>query len=182
MRPAGVYHFGRNIYSTENNDYISTGIDYWTQQSQDVNSRYYQASPDSLLEAWRKQTTPNDALGKYADRPEYEYEGTLYGSVTDELSFLASGRFKQGVGIFPQAIPYNPEFNIQGYINYKVSPEFKIRIDGFVGGYESADYTSSNLNTSEMGQEAGWLAPMRIDEQYARAKYNLFGPPFRHLA
>ena len=179
MRPSGVYHFGRNIYSTENNDYISTGIDYWTQQSQDVNSRYYQASPDSLLEAWRKQTTPNDALGKYADRPEYEYEGTLYGSVTDELSFLASGRFKQGVGMFPQAIPYNPEFNIQGYINYKVSPEFKIRIGGFVGGYESADYTSSNLNTSEMGQEAGWLAPMRIDEQYARAKYNLFGAPFR---
>ncbi|MCK7518797.1 MAG: Plug domain-containing protein [Ignavibacteriales bacterium] len=30
VRPAGVYHFGRNIYSTENNDYISTGIDYWT--------------------------------------------------------------------------------------------------------------------------------------------------------
>ncbi len=23
------------------------------------------------------------------------------------------------------------------------------------------------------------LAPMRIDEQYARAKYNLFGAPFR---
>ena len=179
MRPAGIYHFGRNIYSSENNDYKSTGIDYWTQQSQDENSRFYQLSPDSLLDAWRKQTTPNDALGKYAERPEYEYEGTFYGTVTDELSFLASGRFKQGVGIFPQAIPYNPEFNIQGYVNYKFSPEFKIRIGGFVGGYESADYTSSNLNTSEMGQEASWLAPMRIDEQYARAKYNLFGAPFR---
>ena len=179
VRPAGEYHFGRNIYSTENNDYISTGIDYWTQQSQDVNSRYYQADPDSLLKAWRQQTTPNDVLGKYAERPEYEYEATLYGSATDELSFLASGRFKQGVGIFPQAIPYNPEFNIQGYINYKFSQDFKFRIGGFIGGYESADYTSSNLNTSEMGQEAGWLAPMRIDEQYARAKYNLFGAPFR---
>lgn len=179
MRPAGVYHFGRNMYSTENNDYKSTGIDYWTQQSQDENSRFYQKNPDSLLNAWREQTTPNDALGKYAERPEYEYEGTFYGSLTEDLSFLASGRFKQGVGIFPQAIPYNPEFNIQGYFNYKFSPEFKIRIGGFVGGYESADYTSSNLNTSEMGQEAGWLAPMRIDEQYARAKYNLFGAPFR---
>lgn len=179
LRPAGIYHFGRNIYSTENNDYKTTGIDHWTQQSQDENSRFYQLSPDSLLNAWRKQTTPNDALGKYAERPEYEYEGTLYGTVTDELSFLASGRFKQGVGIFPQAIPYNPEFNIQGYINYKFSPEFKVRVGGFVGGYESADYTSSNLNTSEMGQEASWLAPMRIDEQYARAKYNLFGAPFR---
>jgi outer membrane receptor protein involved in Fe transport len=179
MRPAGVYHFGRNMYSNQNNDYVSTGLDYWTQQSQDVNSRFYQMDPDSLLGAWRNQTTPNSSLGKYAERPEYEYEGTLYGSVTEELSFLASGRFKEGVGIFPQAIPYNPEFNIQGYINYKFSQAFKIRVGGFVGGYESADYTSSNLNTSEMGQEAGWLAPMRIDEQYARAKYNLFGAPFR---
>jgi len=136
-------------------------------------------NPDSLLKAWREQTTPNDTLGKYAERPEYEIEGTFYGSLSEELSFLASGRFKNGVGIFPQAIPYNPEFNIQGYINYKFSPEFKIRMGGFVGGYESADYTASNLNTSEMGQEAGWLAPMRIDEQYARAKYNLFGAPFR---
>ncbi|MDD5608848.1 MAG: carboxypeptidase-like regulatory domain-containing protein, partial [Ignavibacterium sp.] len=47
MRPAGVYHFGRNMYSTENNDYKSTDIDYWTQQSQDENSRFYQKNPDS---------------------------------------------------------------------------------------------------------------------------------------
>ena len=179
MRPAGVYHFGRNIYSKENNDYISTGIEYWTQESQDENSRYYNSNPDSLLQAWRQQTTPNDVLANYANRPEYEYEGTFVGSVTEELSFLASGRFKQGVGIFLQAIPYNPDFNVQGYLSYKFTPEFKLRIGGFIGGYESADYTTSNFNTSEMGQEAGWLAPMRIDEQYARAKYNLFGAPFR---
>jgi len=179
VRPAGVYHFGRNMYSKENNDYVSTGIQYWTDESKDVNSRYYQKNPDSLLQSWRKQTTPNDVMGKYADRAEYEYEGTFFGSVTDELSFLASGRYKEGVGIFPQAIPFNPEFNIQGYLSYKFSPAFKFRVGGFVGGYESADYTSSNFNTSEMGQEAGWLAPMRIDEQYARAKFNLFGAPFR---
>ena len=181
MRPAGVYHFGRNMYSTENNDYVSTGIEYWRAQSQttDDKSPFYQKNPDSLLQAWRKQSTPNDVMAKYADRPEYEYEATLYGGVTSEFSFLLSGRFKQGVGIFPQAIPYNPEFNIQGYLNYKFTPDIKLRVGGFVGGFESADYTSSNQNTSEMGQEAGWLAPMRIDEQYARAKYNLFGAPFR---
>lgn len=179
MRPAGVYHFGRNFYSTENNDYRSTGIEYWTKESKDENSSFFKKNPDSLLQAYRKQTTPNSVLANYADRPEYEYEGTLIARVSEKLSFLASGRFKQGVGIFPEAIPYNPEFNLQGYVSYKVSPEVKVRIGGFVGGYESADYTSSNLNTSEMGQEAGWLAPMRVDEQYARAKYNLYGAPFR---
>ncbi len=179
VRPAGVYHFGRNMYSKDNNDYKSTGIDYWTKQSNDLNSMYYQKNPDSLLSAWRKQSTPNDVLGKYADRAEYEYEGTLFGRITEDLGFLASGRFKQGVGIFPQAIPYNPEFNIQGYVSYKYSPALKFRVGGFIGGYESADYTSSNFNTSEMGQESGWLAPMRVDEQYARAKYNLKGAAYR---
>ncbi|MDP1677043.1 MAG: carboxypeptidase-like regulatory domain-containing protein [Bacteroidota bacterium] len=179
IRPAGVYHFGRNMYSNENNDYVSTGINYWTNESQNVNSRFYKMNPDSLLQAWRKQTTPNDVLANYANRPEYEYEGTLYGGLTEQFSFLLSGRFKQGVGIFPQAIPYNPEFNVQGYLNFKFSSAVKLRVGGFVGGYESADYTASNQNTSEMGQEASWLAPMRIDEQYARAKFNLFGAPFR---
>ncbi len=179
MRPAGVYHFGPNMYSTENNDYVSTGINYWTAQSKDNSSLYYGKNPDSLLTAWRKQSTPNDTLAKYADRPEFEYEGTLLGSLTNELSFLFSGRYKRGVGIFPQAIPYNPEYNVQGYVSYKVTPELKLRVGGFVGGYESADYTSTNLNTSEYGQESGWLAPMRIDEQFARAKYNLFGAAYR---
>src|SRR3972149_10390058 len=119
-----------------NNDYLSTGIDYWTRLSQDVNSQFYQKSTDSLLQAWREQTTPNDTLADYADRPEFEYEGTLYGSLSEKFSFLVSGRYKREVGIFPQAIPYNPESNIQGYINYKFSPELKIRIGGFVGGYE----------------------------------------------
>ena len=179
VRPAGIYHFGRNMYSKDNNDYASTNIDYWTRLSLDPNSQFFSKNPDSLLTVWRSQITPNDTLGNYANRPEYESEGSLYGSMTDELSFLFSGRYKRGVGIFPQAIPYNPEFNIQGYINYKFSPEFKLRIGGFVGGYESADYTSSNFNTSEYGQESAWLAPMRVDEQYARAKYNLFGAAFR---
>ncbi len=179
VRPAGVYHFGRNMYSKENNDYASTGLSYWNAQSSDPNSRFFGKNPDSLLTAWRKQITPNDTLGNYANRAEYETEATFFGGITDDLSFLVSGRYKQGVGIFPQAIPYNPEFNIQGYVNYKFAPEFKIRMGGFVGGYESADYTSSNFNTSEYGQESGWLAPMRIDEQFARAKYSLYGAPYR---
>lgn len=179
VRPEGVYHFGPNMYSHENNDYVSTGIDYWTRLSQDANSQFYRRDPDSLLAAWRKQTTPNDTLANYANRAEYEFEGTVYGGVTEDLSFLLSGRSKRGVGLFPQLIPFNPEFNIQGYINYRFSSDVKLRIGGFVGGYETAEYSASNFNTIESGQESGWLAPMRIDEQYARAKFNLVGAPYR---
>lgn len=179
MRPAGVYHFGRNMYSTENNDYVSTDTSYWAALSQDPNSQFYGLPPDSLLGAWRQQTTPNETMRDYAERPEFEWEATALGGLTEDLTFMLSGRYKKGVGIFPQVIPYNDEFNVQGYLTYKFTPELKFRLGGFVGGYESADYLATNTNTSEMGQEAGWLAPMRIDEQYARAKYNLPGAPWR---
>ena len=179
VRPAGVYHFGRNMYSHENNDYVGTGIKYWTRLSQDANSQFAGLDPDSLLEAWRQQTTPNDTLSNYANRAEYELEGTLYGGVMEDLSFLLSGRYKRGVGIFPQLIPYNPEFNVQGYVNYRLSADIKVRFGGFIGETETAEYTSSNFNTIESGEESGWLAPMRIDEQYARAKFNLIGAPYR---
>lgn len=179
VRPAGVYHFGPNMYSHENNDYVSTGIEYWTRLSQDPNSQYAGLSPDSLLSAWRRQATPNDTLANYANRAEYEGEGTIYGGVTEDVSFLLSGRYKRGVGMFPQLIPYNPEFNIQGYLNVRLTSELKLRVGGFVGESETAEYSSSNFNTAESGQESGWLAPMRIDEQYARAKFNLVGAPYR---
>ena len=50
---------------------------------------------------------------------------------------------------------------------------------GFYGGYESADYPAVNYNTIESAQESAWLAPMRIDEQFARAKYNPAGAIYR---
>ena len=180
MRPAGIYHFGPNFYSQNNYDYKNFGLDYWTRQSQDPNSGpFFGRSPDSLLAAWRQQITPNATLRDYAKRTEPEVEGTLYGSINDKLSFLASGRFKRSVGIFPQPLAYNPEFNLQGYLNYKISPALKLRVGGFRGGYETADYPAVNQNTIESAQESAWLAPMRIDEQYARAKYNPYGAIYR---
>lgn len=180
LRPAGKYHFGPNFYSKENYDYKFFDLNYWTQQSQDPNSGpFYGQNPDSLLSAWRKSITPNSTLSKYAERAEPEIEATLLGSLTKDLSFLASGRYKKGVSIFPQSLPYNPEFNFQGYLNYKFSPSLKLRLGGFYGGYESADYPAVNFNTIESAQESAWLAPMRVDEQYARAKYNPEGAIYR---
>ncbi|MCB0285277.1 MAG: TonB-dependent receptor [Calditrichaeota bacterium] len=180
FRPAGKYHFGPNFYSTSNYDYQHFDLEYWTAESQNNNSEFFGENPEELLSRWRQQITPNDTLGNYADRPEYELEGTLFGGLNEQLSFLASARYKHGVGIFPQAIPYNPEFNFQGYLNYNISTSLKLRIGGFFGGWESSDYRSANMNTLESAQQALWSAPMRIDEQYARAKYNPYGAIYRH--
>ncbi|MEZ4746819.1 MAG: carboxypeptidase-like regulatory domain-containing protein [Calditrichia bacterium] len=128
FRPAGKYHFGPNFYSTSNYDYQHFDLEYWTAESQNNNSEFFGENPEELLSRWRQQITPNDTLGNYAERPEYELEGTLFGGLNEQLSFLASARYKHGVGIFPQAIPYNPEFNFQGYLNYNISTSLKLRI------------------------------------------------------
>ncbi len=180
VRPAGTYHFGRSFYDQNNYDYAYFDLNYWTRQSQDPNSgAFYGKSPDSLLGAWRRQITPNDTLADYNKRPELEYEGTVYGAINEDLGFLLSGRYKRGVDIFPQAIPYNPEMNLQGYLSYRITPDLKLKIGGLYGQYLSSDYLNVNLNTDESAQEAGWAAPMRIDEQYARAKYNPMGAIYR---
>ncbi len=180
MRPAGTYHFGRDFYSHDNYDWRYFDQDYWTRQATDpLNAEFFGRKPDSLLAAWRRQITPNDTLANYNQRAEYELESTLYGALYKNLTFLISGRYKRAVDIFPQAIPYNPEHNFQGYLNYAVSPAFKLRLGGFIGGWETADYPSVNYNTGESAQEADWLAPMRVDEQYARAKYNPWGAIYR---
>ena len=180
VRPAGIYHFGPNFYSKDNYDYRHFDLNYWTNASTDPNSEFYGEDPQELLARWRREITASDTLADYAGRQEYEVEGTLFGSLSEPLSFLLSARFKRGVGIFPQALPYNPEFNLQGYLNYTLSPSIKLRLGGFYGGWESADYTSANMNSLESAQQAYWSAPMRIDEQYARAKYHPFGAIYRH--
>ncbi|MBI4429172.1 MAG: TonB-dependent receptor, partial [Ignavibacteriales bacterium] len=180
MRPAGIYHFGRHIYSKENYDYAFFDLDYWTARSRDtISTQFYGIPPEELLAAWRSQIAPNDTLANYDKRAEYEVEGTMFGALSEDLSFLLSGRYKRGVGIFPQAIPYNPEFNIQGYVNYKISPEFKVRLGGFWGGWESAEFLGVNFNSLESAQESQWLAPMQITQPYSSIKYAPMGAIYR---
>jgi len=179
MRPAGKYHFGANLYDKDNYDYNHFDHDYWTAESQNIYSAYYGQNPDTLLATWRKQITPNDTLKNYHKRAELEYEGTLYGPITKQLGFLMSGRFKRGVGRYPQLIPYNTDYNFQGYIKYNLSPKLKLKLGGFIGGWESADYLSVNFNTLESAQESQWLGSMQVYSPYTDAKYQLYGAVYR---
>lgn len=176
MKPAGQYHYGRNMYSKENYDWAHYDLSYWTTQSQDPTSPFYGLRPDSLTAAWQKQITPNDTLADYTKRNEFEYEGTIFGSLTEEIGFLLSGRYKKGVGIFPQAIPYNTDYNIQSNISIDLSSAIKIKINGLYGGWESADLLpETNFNSLESAAESQWLEPMVIKDPYDENKYSLFG-------
>ncbi len=179
MRPPGKYHFGTNFYDKDNYDYKHYDLGYWTAESQNIYSTYYGQNPDTLLATWRKQITPNDTLKNYHQRAELEYEGTLYGPLTKNIGFLLSGRFKRGVGRYPQLIPYNSDYNFQGYVKYNLSPQIKLKVGGFIGGWESADYLSVNFNTLESAQESQWLGSMQVYSPYSDAKYRLYGAVYR---
>lgn len=175
MRPAGIYHFGSYMYGKDLYDWTHFNLDYWTAQTQDPNSAHYGKNPSELLELWQKQITPNDTLKNYDKRVQYETEATLYGPVTEDLSFLASGRFVRHINIFPQAIPDNPEFNFQGTLDYKLGSDIQIKVSGLFGGYESADNMSTNWQSTESAQEAQWYTQMVVTDPYQREKYALMG-------
>ena len=181
IRPKGKYHFGPNMYSRENFDITNYGLDYWAEQSNNTLSPFVGQDPDTLLAAWQEQSTPNQVLGDYTERAEPEIEATLYGGLFNRVSFLISGRYKKGVGIYPQGISYNPEHNIQGYVNFDISPSLKIRIGGFVGGYESASPSGTNFDSWESAQEHQWLGLTTVTDPYSDSKYNPMGVIYDHF-
>ncbi len=180
MRPAGKYHFGRNMYSKENYDYTGFGIEYWTAQSENPSSKYFGQNPEELLAAWHAEIVPDPVQGDYTERPEWSTEMTLYGGLFKNVSFLISGRYEKGVGIYPAGIPYNLEHNIQGYLNFSISPSLQLRLGGFVGGYESAESKGTNFDSWEGAQEHQWLGQTTVTTPYSDAKYNPMGVIYDH--
>ena len=181
IRPKGKYHFGPNMYSRDNYDITNYGIEYWTDQSSKELSPFYGQNPDTLLATWQTQSTPDPVLGDYAERSEPEIEATLYGGLFKRISFLLSGRYKKGVGIYPQGIAYNPENNVQAYVNFEISPSLKIRLGGFVGGYESAAPSGTNFDSWESAQEHEWLGLTTVTDPYSDSKYNPMGVIYDHF-
>jgi hypothetical protein len=174
MRPAGKYHYGRNIYSKDNYDWTHYNLDYWQEQVQ-PGQAYEGQNPDELLAQWQKSITPNSILADYADRAEYETEATLFGSVGDKLGVMLSGRFKRGVGIFPQLLEYNPEHNIQGKLTYNLTHNMKLKFSTIIAGYESADPSGVGFDTYETAVEHTWYPMMVVTDPYASNKYRLQG-------
>ena len=175
MKPAGKYHWGPNFYSKDNYDWTHFDLDYWTEVAQNPNSAFYGRDPNELLQEWQKQITPNPIQSEYANRPEYETEVTLYGTAMKNLGFLLSGRYKRGVNIFPQMEEYNPEYNFQGKLSYKLNNAMKLTFNGIFGGYTTSGLSSSNFSTIEVSQEVAWNGLPQITDPYQWNKYAMVG-------
>jgi hypothetical protein len=188
MRPAGQYHWGKNMYDKTLLRYTDFDLEHWTE---DLASRpqwyanYYRdwygagtptddASWDGtrvptaqeIQDTFDEQMTPDPILGKYAERSQQEFEGSLYGSLFNNMSFLISGRYLKGVNIYPQAMAYNPEYNVQVKLDYHLSRNMKLSLNVLRGWYKSASYTESNWNNMESAQEARWQPNAEVRSPY----------------
>ena len=186
-----TYHWGRNMYDTgllKSTYYDSLG--YWEnllnsprQQTQFAKylQRFYGSgtktndskwdgervpTAEELRNTYRDQMTPDPILGEYANRYQSEIEGSIYGSIMKNMSFLVSGRYLRGVNIYPQAESYNPEYNIQGKLSYYVAANKKLTLNVLRGWYKICGFTESNWNNMETSQEARWQPNAEVRHPY----------------
>lgn len=190
VRPSGQYHWGPNMYDKSLWKYTHYDLDYWKTELEDEAKRnnfanHFQRfygwdgetvpSAEQLLNTYREQISPDPILGDYTERPEHEIEGTLYGALTDNFTFLVTGRYKRGVNIFPQAQEYNPEYNVQAKLNYYISSDKKLTLNLLRGWYNSATYTESNWNNMESSKEARWQPNADVRSPYDNKAYAPWG-------
>ncbi len=187
-RPSGKYHWGANMYSKDLLKYTEYDLDHWNGEAADApdyyawyfNTYYGPGTPTNdsqwngtnaptgaqLLAKFDEQMTPDPIMGDYAERTQHEFEGTIYGSFMDNMSFLLSGRYLKGVNIFPQAQEYNPEHNIQAKFDYHISTNQRVTLNLMKGYYKNAGYTQSNWNSMETAQEARWQRNAEVTHPY----------------
>lgn len=179
-RPAGKYHWGDHMYSTDGWDYTNHDLSYWTARSADSLDTYYGQSPNDLLSQWVAQITPDGVIGDYDQRAQSEVEVTVYGSPSDKINFLGSYRFLKGVNIFPQPTEYNPEMNLQGKLGFKVSDAITLDVNVLYASAETADRglqgsTDFGFNSTERGWEGTWFHPPMVTDPYNGNKLDMFG-------
>ena len=169
MRPPGKYHWGRNIYSQDNWEWWSVNpdgspgwnsLEYWT-NNDGGQEPYNTMTPEQRLTEWRNFITSEPSLTDYADRMDWDIEGTVYGPITRKLGFMVSGRYDQGGPIFPNVFKYNPEYNYMGKLDYDFTDNTRLILTamtwGGLNGQASMNNYVSNLDIYYTGNAKGWF-------------------------
>jgi hypothetical protein len=189
MRPAGVYHWGRNFYGSDDPfRTVMTTPNFWNPDSfwrtpwmadslrgYDGGSEYFRSLGDTGRANWWKNFV-NDKnrfpqIG-YADRAQWEQEITLYGPITSDVGFMLSGRYMEGVGIYPSALKYNPELTLQGSLDMAIQEETKLNLTGLFTKFENSGAPRTNYQSSEMvssdivGQQLPYISDPYSDYRY----------------
>ena len=183
-RPAGKYHWGSYMYGRDLWDWTHFDLDYWTQND----GGRPDLTPQERMNIWQEFIgNADETMTGYDKRAEWETEATFSGGITPKLGFLVSGRWKEGVNVFPQARKYNPEWNAQAKLTYKFNPSMKLSFDGIYGGYKTAGSArsfifsneSSNYGTGNAslgGRSTQILGPYDFNKYFPWTRFNAAMP------
>ncbi|MBN2357438.1 carboxypeptidase-like regulatory domain-containing protein, partial [candidate division KSB1 bacterium] len=185
FRPAGKYHWGDHIFA-EDGIYrgIMTTPEFWdpsaTWQTQWMDepmkgydggrAPYRQMTPEQRAEYW--EAFVNDEARfphmNYTDRMEWETEISLYGPITKKMSFLLSGRYKEGVAKFPASLKYNPDMTFQGMLDYRLNASTKLSLSGIFTKFNNSGPPRTFFQSSE--ETTGQFIDQELS--YLRNPYN----------
>ena len=194
-RPAGKYHWGREIY--DQNDVFHTVMttpDFWDtsktwrtkwmapNESQKGNlgdGKFASMTPQQKADWWKNFVNDKQRFPQfdYANRTEWEQEITLYGPVVSNVSFLLSARYKEGVGIYPSALRYNPDMTFQGSVEWSPVTTTIVSLNGMFTKFTNSGDPRTNYQSSEttVADNASQSLPY-ISDPYNKFKYWLMGP------
>ncbi len=164
LRPAGQYHWGRNIYSRENYEWATMAtLDYWTEN--DGGGAWADKTPQERLSAWTNFITgdlfgePSKRMQSYADRATWETEATIYGPITSRIGFLLSGKFLKDAPEYPAYLPYSQDWNYQGKLDFRISRNNKLELSGLYQGFNNTEAPRLGYWSSEDSFIAGIWGP-----------------------
>jgi hypothetical protein len=189
VRPSGVYHWGRNFYGEEDPfRTVMTTPNFWNPDSEwktswmtaslkgyDGGSEYFKSLGDTGRADWWKNFV-NDKNRfpqiDYAERMQWEQEVTLFGPLLPGLGFMISGRYMEGVGIYPSALKYNPDMTLQGSLDWSINENTKLSFTGLYTKFENSGVPRTNYQSSEMmssdvvGQQLPYIRDPYSDYRY----------------
>jgi hypothetical protein len=188
FRPAGKYHWGGNLYSQDRWEYqqfdqagnpAPGNPDFWDPSKGGKNGGvepFISMTPQERLQAWQDIIQTEKVLTDYADRSQWEFDGTVTGPIVEKLGFMLAGRYKRTVLAFPSALEYHPEWSVQAKLNYDLGPQTKILVSGMHQGTDNAGaYVLPYGGSSETGGFGSGNPSAYYTDAYNPGKYWAFG-------
>ncbi len=164
LRPAGQYHWGRNIYGEDNYEWSTMAtLQYWTENT--GGGAWADKTPQERLDAWTQFISgelfgePSKSMQRYAERPTWETEATIYGPITDRVGFLLSGKFLKDAPDFPAFLPYSQDWNYQGKVDLRLTRRDKFELSGMLQGFNNTEGPRLSYWSSEDSFIAGLWGP-----------------------
>ncbi len=151
FRPAGIYHWGGDIYGEDCYEYkVMSNPDYW--EGIKPGPLFNDLSNEEKAKIWTEKTLNAPWMQdtkNYDKRHQHEVEATLYGPINNKLSFMLSGRYTRGAPIFPSIFKYEPDWNGEANLYYDISSNTTISLKYMHAGYDNSGQPRSNYASSE---------------------------------